>query len=148
MPTQQPQWKCIGHIGDVDPIAHGGAFVYIDETGVYPAEMTWFQPGPDETWDKIGGQTPLEQYRIILERDPTDEWWWDKIPEVAKSCGQTEDEFRAFATDPNPLKRAWVYDSLIAYFGPHEFDSYPTTQTEDQAYEQYAEEMKISLSRE
>jgi hypothetical protein len=24
----QPIWECIGHIGDVDPIAYGGGFIY------------------------------------------------------------------------------------------------------------------------
>lgn len=68
MSTQQPEWKNVGHIGDVDPIAHGGGFVYVDTTGVYPPELTWFEPGSDEQWHKTEGKTPLQVYRTVLDR--------------------------------------------------------------------------------
>lgn len=35
----QPQWKFVANLGDADPIENGGAFVFIDETGVYPPEV-------------------------------------------------------------------------------------------------------------
>ena len=57
MKTQQPRWKNVGHIGDVDPIAHGGGFVYEDSTGVYCPEMTYFETLDDGTWVRMRGNT-------------------------------------------------------------------------------------------
>lgn len=135
----QPEWKYVGHIGDADPIAHGGAFVYTDATGVYGPEMAWFEPGSDQDWLKLAGETPLREYRILLENDATGEWWYDKLADVARFAGQPLAEMQANATSADPLKRAWVYDSLIHYFGPEEFCSDPLTLTEDEAYARYAD---------
>lgn len=63
----QPQWKLAGHVGDIDPIAFGGGFVYVDETGVYPPEMTYFEPAPDEEWHKLGDKVPVQIYRVVLD---------------------------------------------------------------------------------
>lgn len=145
--TNQPQWQFVGGIGDVDPIAHGGGFVYIDGTGVYAPEMTWFEPGPDEEWDKIQGATKLQEYRILLENNPKAEWWYSKLSDITSFTGQTVEELQADAASADPIKRAFVYDSLIHYFGAEEFDSYPLTRTEDEAYAKYAEEMKQSRKR-
>jgi hypothetical protein len=144
MSTQQPEWKCVGHIGDVDPIAHGGGFVYIDTTGVYGPELTWFEPGSDEQWHKTEGATKLNEYRVLLENNAQHEWWFEKLTEVAQSCGQDEASYREDALSTEPMKRALVYWDLLSYFGPHEFDSYPIERTEDEAYTHYADEMKMS----
>jgi hypothetical protein len=34
----QPKWKLVANLGNVNPLEHGGYFVYVDETGVYEAE--------------------------------------------------------------------------------------------------------------
>ena len=68
MATAQPEWKYAGHIGDVDPIAYGGVFVYTDASGVYPPELTYFDPAPDEQWQETKGKTPLTIYRVSLDR--------------------------------------------------------------------------------
>lgn len=69
--TTQPQWAPISSIGDVDPIAFGGAIVYEDQTGHYPPEMTWFEPAPDEDWqrDTEDGtrNAKVAVYRIVLD---------------------------------------------------------------------------------
>lgn len=48
--TQQPQWRCIANLGDVNPIEHGGAFLYIDMTGVYAPELEVWQPHDDSDY--------------------------------------------------------------------------------------------------
>ena len=68
METKQPSWKCIGHIGDVDPIAYGGGFVYIDETGIYPPELTYFEPAEDSDWQENGEQSKLHERVKVHER--------------------------------------------------------------------------------
>lgn len=143
METKQPVWKYAGHIGDVDPIAYGGGFVYIDETGVYGPEMTWFEPGTDEQWHETEGNTPLQVFRVLLER-PESEWWFDKLDTIASYTGQTVAELVLEAKSDNPVQVAQVYSDLIHYYGVEEFDSYPSTMTEDEAYARYAEEMRLS----
>ena len=41
--------------------------MYVDETGVYPPEMTYFEPGSDEEWREKEGATLLQEYRIVLD---------------------------------------------------------------------------------
>ena len=59
----QPKWKKIANLGDVNPLDHGGLFVLIDETGVYPPEMERLEPPCD---DDPEGQ--YEVFRVVLER--------------------------------------------------------------------------------
>jgi len=141
MDTKQPVWKCIGRVGDVDPIAYGGGFIYKDETGVYGPEMTHFEPLPDEEWHKTEGKTPVNVYRVLLESG-TREWWYEKLDAIASYTGQSLEELQADAVSPNPITLAFLYGSLISYFGVEEFDSYPVVITEDEAYTKYVEEMK------
>ena len=140
--TQQPNWKFIGHIGDVDPITYGGGFVYTDATGVYAPEMTWFEPAPDEQWHETESDTPLQEYRIMLEKEPQSEWWYSRLTDIASFTGLEVEELRAMSLSRNPLEVALLYSYLIHYFGAEEFDSYPMTLTENEAYVKYAEEMK------
>lgn len=141
----QPDWKCIGHIGDVDPIAYGGGFVYIDRAGVYPPKVTWFEPAPDEDWHETESETPVTVYRFILEPTPSDQWWFDKLGEVAKCCGQSKGDYLMDLASDNPMKHALVYWDMIGYFGIHEFDSYPVEMTEREAYNRHRGEMRKSL---
>ncbi len=105
------------------------------------------EPSSDELWHELGEKTPLDVYRILLEKDSTREWWYEKLGEIKTFTGQTLQQLINDAANPDSLVRAWVYDSLIRYFGVEEFDSYPLRMTEDEAYERYASEMKLSLSR-
>ena len=46
--TQQPTWRYVTNLGDVNPIEHGGAFVFVDTTAVYPPEMEILEPPCDD----------------------------------------------------------------------------------------------------
>jgi hypothetical protein len=171
--SQQPEWEYAGHVGDVDPIAYGGGFVYADKTGVYPPELTWFEPGSDEEWKDKEGETPLQVYRLVLDpprfktltaegarhgyrtedlpasdRGKTwhwyEEWFVADLGKVAQSCNVTKFQLLRELFSKVPQRRALAYDSLIHHFGVHEFDQYPITMTEDEAYAKYAEEMKAA----
>jgi hypothetical protein len=173
METKQPSWKCIGHIGDVDPIAYGGGFVYIDETGIYPPELTYFEPAEDSNWQENGKQSKLQKYRVVLDaprfKTLTDkgkrecfgtkelpanqrgntwywysEWYVKDLVSVANACGTRAFSLLRDLMSRNPMRRAFAYESLIRYFGVHEFDSYPRTLTEGEAYARFAEEMKLA----
>jgi hypothetical protein len=141
--TQQPKWKCVGHVGDVDPIAYGGGFVYEDTTGVYGPEIEWFDPAPDAEWEQTEGATPVGVYRILIEKNPADEWWYERLLEVAAACGQTVVDYQQRLAG-STMKRAYVYYDLVLHFGAFEFDQYPRTMTEDEAYEKYKTEIKLA----
>jgi hypothetical protein len=143
MTTQQPTWKFAGRVGDADPIAYGGGFVYRDATGVYPPELTLFEPASDEFWHRTGGGTPVRIFRIIIERNLLNEWWWKNLQQVANATGRSRESLQEAARDGSILEQAQLYSDLISHFGPYEFDQDPVTMTEDQAYAKYAAELKL-----
>ena len=144
----QPIWKNDPSvwIGDRDPIAYGGGFLYIDETGVYVPEISWFEPAPDEDWHKTEGKTPLQVYRLLLERQPENEWWYERLADIASFTGQSVEQLQADAVG-SLQAQADLYADLVRYFGAEEFDSDPLTMTEDEAYAKFDEEMKARGKR-
>lgn len=167
--SNQPDWKCIGHIGDCDPIAHGGGFVYVDRTGVYAPEVTWFEPASDEQWHKTESETPVQVYRFSLDPPrfktlkqgayqstfmPNErsiswtwhrEWYVDDLESVATSTGRTKFHILRDLFSPDPITLALAYSDMIHYHGIENFDSYPVTYTEREAYNRYAAELRLSL---
>lgn len=173
METNQPKWKCVGHVGDIDPIAHGGGFIYQDETGIYPPELAYFEPSDDGEWERLQEKTPLTIYRVSLEpprfktlteegksrglhhtrelppseRGKTwewyNEWFVDKLSDVATTNGVTPLRLLRELFSKEPQQRALAYWELILYFGPDEFDQYPLQTTEGEAYERYEMEMRL-----
>ena len=142
----QPIWKHEPSvwIGDRDPIAYGGGFAYTDETGVYAPEIVWFEPAPDEERHKTEGNTPVQVYRFIIEREPQTEWWYGRLADVASFTGRPLEELQADAKGTLQAQ-AGLYSDLIHYYSAEEFDSYPVTMTEDEAYTRYAAEMDARL---
>jgi hypothetical protein len=141
--TRQPTWKCIGHIGDVDPIAYGGGFVYIDETGVYDPVLIYFEPASDEDWHKLGDKAQVSEYRIVLEKDSTREWWYKNLESIASYTGMPLEEVLIYANSNDPVVKAQLYADLISYHGVENFHSYPCVMTEEVAYDRYKEEFKV-----
>lgn len=160
METKQPTWKLVCNMGDVSIAEYGGFLVYEDETGVYPPEVELYEANDNET----GGT----MYRFILERPRfktlTEEgkrqlrgkgikdanqqhkmWYWhnewyvSKLAEVASFVGMTKFQLLRMLLGKDTTQRAIAYQILVSYFGPHEFDSYPVTLTENQAKQRYAE---------
>jgi hypothetical protein len=119
MTTNQPLWRRIANLGDVNPVEYGGFFVYIDRRGVYQPEVELL-----EAMEEYGGKG-WETYRAIIEKNPEQEWWYSKLDDVARSCGQDADEYRATLAGDDVIAKARVYQDMIGYFGAHEFDSYP-----------------------
>jgi hypothetical protein len=144
--TNQPKWKAVATIGDVNPIEYGGGFVLTDKTGVYPPEIELIEPPADD--DERG---PLTVYRIVMEphtyvNDVLSDnefhpdhpvWYADKIESVADSVGCEPEELIGGLCSDSPIERALAYRDLIGYFGPHEFDSYPLTLTRSEAKRRY-----------
>jgi hypothetical protein len=133
-------------IGDRDPIAYGGAFVYVDETGVYPPEMTVFEPAYEEEWDNDGENSILRIYRIILEPNVKNEWWYEKLADVSQWSGLPVEYYHEMLEGEGSIGiKAMAYNDLIEYFGFENFDFYPEEMTATAAYDRYFKEMKESL---
>lgn len=72
--TNQPVWKLLANLGDVNPVDHGGLFVYQDLTGVYPEECEKLVSPADpieraRAYESIGdyhGFDNLDSYPLIF----------------------------------------------------------------------------------
>jgi hypothetical protein len=145
----------LGSIGDVNPIKYGGGYVlsdddspegwieYVDglealaDGGYYPGIRAWEidLDNPDHLALKITVyRVPL--YRLRRETTTDDdgtevtrvmprEWYLRYLRSVASCVGSTERALVDSLCAENPCERASAYQDLAAYFGWHEFDSYP-----------------------
>ena len=146
--TNQPVWKKIGTVGDINPIDYDGGFIYHDETGVYPAELEYIQSTRDDE--------PIEWrvYRTVLDRlrcrdgylylasvednwgkyhegekefypSVYDEWFNRDLGGVADCVGLGVADLREMLCSEDEQARAFGYLNLAEYFGWENFDSYP-----------------------
>lgn len=73
----QPEWEFVDNLGDVNPIEHGGLFIFRDKTGVYDPEMMQLE--------SVGGDTESEYNEhgeIVVEGDEQ----WEVRRAVIKPC--------------------------------------------------------------
>jgi hypothetical protein len=134
----QPKWELIANLGDVNPLEHGGYFIFRDKTGVYPeeAELLLVEDG-DYTIYRFslerlkmvkGFLVPLKynkSWPYPVER--YDEWFHEQLGDVAASIGTTKQELEKAFTSANPLERAHAYRAIGDYHGFENLDSYPLT---------------------
>ena len=155
--TQQPVWKKVGTVGDINPLDYDGGFVYVDTTGVYPPEMEYI-----EVQSMCDGREdgPWKVYRVVLdpprfktltEKGRTtisysshalpasargDTWCWYKewyvrdLPDVAASIGSTALHLIRGLFSKDPMRRAAVYLDMALYHGWENFDNDPMTFTD------------------
>jgi hypothetical protein len=141
--ANQPKWKLLANLGDVNPIEYGGYFVYVDETGAYPPEAEWLEADEDGTWTV---------YRFILDRcthvngilsnnpyHPDHPVWFAKpeseraarpqdntyLKDAADCCGTDPDELAKLFCSADPLERAEAYRVVGLYHGFANLDQYP-----------------------
>lgn len=155
----QPKWKCIGQLGDVNPTEYGGYWVFIDETGIYPpeGEMLFID---DDGSEETGGIV----YRFILEDCtyingilsdnrfyPESPAWFAKpesrrlhrpqdttyLRNVARFYGVSTGDVVAQFTSPNPLRRAEAWRAVGEFHGFDNLDSYPLTLTMAEVEKRY-----------
>ena len=133
--TEQPVWQAIANLGDVNPLDHGGAYVLIDQTGVYPPEVEFIEV-PDEEPFEYNPYTvyrfPLENFTLtdgILSDNPYHPkypvWFADSINDMV-GPEDAQELVDGFLSD-NPIAKAQSYLTVLYYYGPVEFDQYPLT---------------------
>lgn len=160
----QPVWKFVANLGDVNPIDHGGYFVYVDETGVYPPEAVYLEVEGDDEANK------WTEYRFSLEpctfKDgilsdnkfhPEHPAWFAKpekerkerpqdttyLKTVADACGQTEEELIEQFCSDDPVQRAFSWREVGMCHGWRNLDDYPLEFTDRSEVEaRYNEECK------
>lgn len=152
--TNQPSWKFVTNLGDVNPLDYGGLFIYRDETGVYPPEM--------ERVERVEGdeleihRAPLDRFKLVeghLVPFGWDETWphaasaykpWfeDDLQKIADFIDMKREHIVEALCSDDPIRLAAAYRAIGDYHGWENLDSYPLTLTEEEARERYDEELK------
>ena len=127
--TNQPNFKCVANLGDVTPWDYGGAFVLVDQTGVYTPELRVFEK-------PIG--TMYDEYTILLEKctyingvlsdnkyhPDTPAWFAKALVGTAEATGISELDLINWFCSSEILERAWAYLTVYLYHGPQGFPTY------------------------
>lgn len=141
--TQQPDWKLIANLGDVNPLEYDGYFVYQDQNNTYPAEAEIVINDPDSN--------TITVYRFILEKCTLTNgvlsdnkfhpdypaWFAEDLSSVADFADLTTEELTAEFCSDNPITRAKAYRAVGEYHGLLNLDQYPSVYTRQEAEEHY-----------
>src|SRR3990167_25857 len=157
--TNQPVWKLVANLGDVNPLEYGGYFVYTDETGVYEAQAELLivedlLDGRDQKYTVY--RFPLDRCTLVNgilsdnKFHPECMAWFgyrDKdrpqdsdLGDVAKYADLPD--IAELLCSENPVDRARAYQAIGDYHGWDNLDSYPLTLTRAEAEERYSTELK------
>jgi hypothetical protein len=165
MTTNQPQWKQVGTVGDVNPFDYDGGFIYQDETGVYAPELEYILGESNYSQPENTGRWKV--YRFCLDRletvtvdgnqllvpfgfgsrtdlphpiDSYNEWFNRDLDGPASGVGITVEQYRAELCSEDARARAFAYLELAMYHGFENFDDYPLTFTNrDELEARYAQ---------
>jgi hypothetical protein len=155
MSTEQPVWKLVANLGDVNVADYGGFLVYVDTTGVYPPEAEIYETDEQEHGGEVyrfvldpprfktfkPGHYNQATLHIPSERNRSwywyPEWFVKYLDSVASTCGTTKFQLLRGLFSKDPIKRAVAYRDIVGNFGPFEFDQYPVKLTEEEAHERY-----------
>jgi hypothetical protein len=160
--SNQPVWKLVANIGDVNPLEHGGLFVYRDESGVYCEEAERLRPVSGEG----RGYNRYRSWRFCLEKctywngivsdnkfHPETPAWFAQpeyerknrpqdttyLKNVSDHCGYTVDHLIEELRSSDPCRRANAYREIFDYHGWDNADSCPLTLTREDCVRRYEE---------
>jgi transglutaminase-like putative cysteine protease len=136
MNGEQPKWRLLGQLGDLNPIDHGGWYVYEDENRVYEPEAEAITPYGEDAYGNptkwIVSRFTLEPYTYvngILSDNPFHPdfpvWFADDIEGIAKCIGKEKETLIADLCSGDFLRRAGAYYEIVLFRGICEFDQYP-----------------------
>lgn len=157
----QPIWKFLANLGDVNPLEHGGLFVYVDETGKYDPMMERLEMGDEDAEEGDERYTvhrvelerctltvdddEKEGRRVILSDNPFHPlfaaWFAKHLPSVASAVGSTVEQLQAELCSEDTLERANAYRAIYDVEGWNNGDEYPLTLTREEAEKRYAEDV-------
>lgn len=166
--TNQPEWKLIAMLGDVDPISYGGSFIYHDLTGVYPDECEYIDAPDSDDGEWRIYRFILDRHKIVTITDLAtntdhdllvvpfncdaswphaiatyDEWFNRDLDKVASYVGQPIEELREAFTSSDSRIRAQAFLDIGAYHGMANLDSYPIViNSRDEIDLRYADDLR------
>lgn len=162
----QPDWECIGQLGDVNPLDYGGYWIFRDKTGVYPEEGELLVVSDEEDGTN-------RVYRFILERctyqngilsdnkfHPDHPAWFAK-PEAYRVSRPQDTTYLSGVSDfadypldeliqdfcsEDALKRASAYRVVGEYHGFENLDSDPLDLRNRECKQRYKQEKYLKSS--
>ena len=130
----QPKWKCVANLGDVNPVDHGGFFVFIDTTGVYPPECVALHVPSEGEEAEYPNSYELGRFICepctfvggVLSDNPfhpeLPAWWADDIDSLCDMFDRDRDEWIAHICGDGTLEeRAWCWKELFEMYGAANF---------------------------
>ncbi len=124
----QPKWKCVVNFGDVDPMEHGGLFVFLDETKECPPEVEKIEPDQSgRAWQVHRAVLePCTYVEGILSDNPfhpdKSAWFADDLDGVCSAIVVDRDELiRLFCSD-DAVERAEAWRCVADYWGWQNLD--------------------------
>lgn len=163
----QPVWKFLTNLGDANPLEHGGYFVYLDETGVYPPEAEYLEvlyESNDPRYkvyrfslDKCTYQNGILSDNKFHPELPA----WFAAPEakkaerpqdrtylsnVASYCGWEVEALIESLCSDDPVARAEAYDCVGEFHGFENFDNYPLDMRKRELRKRYKKQNNCSYS--
>lgn len=142
--TQQPKWKLVANLGDKNPIDHGGYFVYVDQTGVYPPEAALLESpetdaGTWTAWRFVLDPCTFTNGVLSDNKFHPDKpaWFADDLDKLAQFVGQTKEQLIELFTSDDPLKRAQAWRAVGDYFGYENLDGDPLQLSREEAERKY-----------
>jgi hypothetical protein len=151
--TNQPKWKCIAQIRDVNPIDYGGHWILQDSTQVYDEESEILLVDDDNSQktsyivyryslDKL---KLVKGYLVPAKYDASwphpvasyNQWFAKDIQSIAEFIGMTTYKLEKLIIANDPVCRAIAYEAIGQYFGYENLDSYPLILTENEVKERY-----------
>ncbi|NCC40917.1 MAG: hypothetical protein EOM21_16010 [Gammaproteobacteria bacterium] len=147
--TNQPVWKVIHNLGDATPLEYGGAFLLVDETGVYAPELiVWDEPtmngvpisnlystDAEDVAARMGWElyNRIDSYgsgeTIFLYRKP------DGIARIETDCADWEELLEREGVDPEPQYTVYRFSVERLYRVEDEDRIYFITKTIKEGFE-------------
>ena len=122
--NSQPKWKCVGTLGDINPVEHGGAFIFVDTTGVYEAEIEVVEPTEKKIWVYRYTLKQCTYKNGILSDNiyhpEVEVWFAHYIDSVSAFVGNYP--LIDMLCSDDVLERATAYSAMVSYHGIANFD--------------------------
>lgn len=116
-------WKCVGQIGDANPVGEGGCWVFVDRTGQYDPRCEVWDPDIRKVW----------QFTICQELEE-----WVNLEGISSVSGTPRSVLTQMFSSEDPLVRAEIWCLVGRYHGFLNLDGYPLSLLDHEAEERYS----------